>query len=98
MKNRFVATLLCMFLSAGCYVSTSFEADRSQLPANFSAPVLVVTLQDTVGLHKGLLAELEQDALAALSERDIRSSRLMRSSLHLLAPAKSCCNPTPMRS
>ncbi len=76
MKTRLVATLWCMFLSAGCYVSTSFEADRNQLPANFSAPVLVVTVQDTVGLQKGLLAELEQDALAALSERDIRSVTL----------------------
>lgn len=76
MKSRLVATLCCMFLFAGCYVSTSFEADRKQLPANFSAPVLVVTVQNTVGLQKGLLAELEQDALAALSERNIRSVTL----------------------
>jgi hypothetical protein len=71
MKKRLSMLLMCVFLSSGCYVSTSIEADRSHLPADFSAPVLVVAVQDTVGLQKGLLAELEQGALEALSERGI---------------------------
>ena len=76
MRTRFFATIVCMFLSAGCYVSTSVDADKSHVPAGFSAPVLVVALQDTVGLQKGLVAELEQDALDALSERGIESITL----------------------
>jgi hypothetical protein len=76
MKEKIVISVFCLLISAGCYVSTSFEADKSHLPANFSAPVLVVTLKDSIGLQKGLLAELEQDALEALSDRDIESITL----------------------
>ncbi len=76
MKEKLVISVLCLLISAGCYVSTSFEADKSHLPANFSAPILVVTLQDSIGLQKGLLAELEQDVLEALSDRDIESTTL----------------------
>jgi hypothetical protein len=76
MKNKLVATTLCMCLCAGCYVKTSLEGDKRYLPADFSTPVLVVTVQDTVGLQGGLLAELEQDVLAALSDRNIESITL----------------------
>jgi hypothetical protein len=74
MTHRPIVTVLCLLLlSPGCYVKTSLDADKQHLPANFSAPILVVTVQDTVGLQKGLLAELEQDAVDALSERGIKS-------------------------
>ncbi len=76
MKKRLSMLIMCMFLSSGCYVSTSIEGDRTYLPANFSVPVLVVAVQDTVGLQKGLLAELEQGALEALSEKGIKSITL----------------------
>jgi hypothetical protein len=60
---------LC-FLS-GCYVSTSVKVQNRQLPADFSAPVLVVTLQEKAGMDRNDLALLEENALQNLTDKGI---------------------------
>ena len=76
MKSWVVVTTLCIFFLAGCYVKTSFETDTSHVPASFSAPVLVITVQDSLGLRRALLTELELDVSDALSARGIKSITL----------------------
>ena len=71
MRSTHLVTILCLFLLAGCYVSTSLEADKKYLPANFSAPVLVITVEDKVGLYEAHIVKLEQDALEAFTDRGI---------------------------
>ncbi len=68
--------LLLFLLQSGCYISTNIKTRSHYLPADFSAPVLVVTLQDKIGLGHEQLATLEQDALEALTAKGIKSITL----------------------
>jgi len=70
------ATLVCLLLLSGCYVGTSVKVQNGQLPADFSAPVLVVTVQDKTGLDRRHLALLEENALQALIDKGINSVAL----------------------
>ncbi len=77
MKRKLVfAAFLCLFLQSGCYVSTNLKVNNRQLPADFSAPVLVITLQEKTELGQEYLTLLEQDVLQALTERGINSVTL----------------------
>lgn len=77
MKRKLVfAAILCLFLQSGCYVSTNLKVKNRQLPADFSAPVLVVTLQEKTNLGQQYLALLEQGILQALTEKGINSVTL----------------------
>jgi hypothetical protein len=77
MKRKLVfAAFLCLFLQSGCYVSTNLKVKNRQLPADFSAPVLVITLQEKTDLGQEYLTVLEQDVLQALTERGINSVTL----------------------
>jgi len=60
-----LVTLIWFLLLSGCYVSTSVKSQTRQLPADFSAPVLVVTVQEKTGLDRNSLALLEENALQA---------------------------------
>ena len=71
-----LATLVCLLLLGGCYVSTSVKVQNNQLPADFSAPVLVVTVQGKTGLDSNHLALLEENALQALTDKGINSVTL----------------------
>ena len=71
-----LATIICLLLLSGCYVSTSVKVQNRQLPADFSAPVLVVTVQEKTGLDSNQLALLEENALQALTEKGINSVTL----------------------
>jgi hypothetical protein len=73
MKKKLTVTafILCLLLQSGCYVSTNFAVQSRHLPADFSAPVLVVSLRDKIGLSAEHLAALEQDALKALTDEGI---------------------------
>ena len=66
-----LVTLIWLLLLNGCYVSTSIKSQTRQLPADFSAPVLVVTVQDKTGLDSNYLALLEEGALQALIDKGI---------------------------
>ena len=77
MKRKLVfAAFLFLFLQSGCYVSTNLKVKNRQLPADFSAPVLVITLEEKTNLGQGYLTKLEQDFLNALTEKDINSVTL----------------------
>ena len=77
MKRKLVfAAILCLFLQSGCYVSTNLKVKNRQLPADFSAPVLVVTLQEKTNLGQQYLILLEQGILQALTEKGINSVTL----------------------
>jgi hypothetical protein len=67
----FSVILICLLLLSGCYVRTSVKSQTRQLPADFSAPVLVVTVQDKTGLARNYLALLEESALQALTDEGI---------------------------
>ncbi|MFP3870257.1 MAG: hypothetical protein ACLFVT_05165 [Syntrophobacteria bacterium] len=71
-KVTIVAGLLCLLLQAGCYVRTHLDVDRETVPSDFSPPVLVVTVQESIGLDSETLAHLEQQAIEALAARGIR--------------------------
>ena len=73
MRKRLAGAMLCLLLAAGCYVSTSVKVKNRQLPADFSAPVLVVTFEDRTGLGPEDLAVLEEDVLQALTGKGIDS-------------------------
>jgi hypothetical protein len=66
-----LVTLIWFLLLSGCYVSTSVKSQTRQLPADFSAPVLVVTVQEKTGLDRNSLALLEENALQALTDKGI---------------------------
>jgi hypothetical protein len=77
MKRKLVfAAFLCLFLQSGCYVSTNLKVKNRQLPADFSAPVLVITLQEKTKLGQEYLAVLEQNILQALTEQGINTVTL----------------------
>ena len=77
MKRKLVfAAILCLFLQSGCYVSTNLKVKNRQLPADFSAPVLVITLQEKTNLGQEYLTVLEQDFLQALTEQGINTVTL----------------------
>lgn len=77
MKRKLVfASILCLFLQSGCYVSTNLKVKNRQLPADFSAPVLVITLQEKTNLGQEYLTLIEQDVLKALTEKGINSVTL----------------------
>ena len=76
-RIQVLATLVCLLLLSGCYVSTSVKVKNGQLPADFSAPVLVVTVQEKTGLDRNHLALLEENALQALTDKGINSVTLL---------------------
>jgi len=75
-KIPFLATLTWLLLLSGCYVSTNVKVNNRQLPADFSAPMLVVTVQEKTGLDRNQLALLEENALQALTGKGINSVSL----------------------
>ncbi len=76
MRKRLVGVMFCLLLAAGCYVSTSVKVKNRKLPADFSAPMLVVTLDDKTGLAPEDLTILEEDVLQALTGKGIDSITL----------------------
>lgn len=76
MKKKLTLAALFLLLQTGCFSGTQFRTESRHVPADFAAPVLVVSVEDKVGLDRGVLIELEQDALEALSKRDIKSITL----------------------
>jgi hypothetical protein len=71
-----LATIICLLLLSGCYVSTNINVQNRRLPADFSAPVLVVTVQDKTGLDRNHLSVLEENAVQALNQKGINSVSL----------------------
>jgi len=76
MKGTLILLLLCLALLPGCYVHTQMEVQGGRLPADLSAAVLVVDVRDRVGLTEAQVADLEQDAVQALTRRGVRSVSL----------------------
>ena len=76
MGKRLAGAMLCLLFLTGCYVSTSVKVKNRQLPADFSAPVLVVTLQDKTGQGPQHLVVLEEEVLQALTDKGIDSISL----------------------
>ena len=77
MKRKLVfAALLFLFLQSGCYVRTNLKVKNRQLPADFSAPVLVITLQEKTNLGQKYLTVLEQNILQALTAQGISTVTL----------------------
>jgi hypothetical protein len=52
------------------------DVQGGRLPADLSAAVLVVDVRDRVGLSEAQVADLEQDAVQALTRRGVRSVSL----------------------
>jgi hypothetical protein len=73
-----LATIMCLLLLGGCYVSTNINVQNRRLPADFSAPVLVVTVQDRTGLDKNQVSLLEEKVIQALNEKGINSVSLVQ--------------------
>jgi hypothetical protein len=71
-----LVTLIWLLLLSGCYVRTSIKSQTRQLPADFSAPVLVVAVQEKTGMNKDYLALLEESAIQALTAKGISSVTL----------------------
>jgi hypothetical protein len=77
MKRKLVfAAFLFLFFQSGCYVSTNLKVKNRQLPADFSAPVLVITLQEKTELGQEYLAVLEQNIMQALADQGINTVTL----------------------
>lgn len=76
MPKRLAAVMVCLLMATGCYVSTSVKVKNRQLPADFSAPVLVVTLEERADLGPEHLAIIEEDVLQALNGKGIDSITL----------------------
>jgi hypothetical protein len=70
-RVQVLVVLVALSFLSGCYVSTSVKVQNRQLPADFSAPVLVVTVQEKAGLNRNDLALLEENALQNLSDKGI---------------------------
>ena len=70
-RVQVLAVLLGLSFLSGCYVSTSVKVQNRELPADFSAPVLVVTVQEKAGLDLNDLAVVEENVLQNLSDRGI---------------------------
>lgn len=75
-RKLLLAAVICLILQSSCYVSTNLKVKNRYLPADFSAPVLVVTVQEKIGLDPEHLALLEKEALQALTESGIDSVTL----------------------
>ena len=73
MKGTLILLLLCLATLPGCYVLTQLEAPGGRLPADLSGGALVVEVRDRVGLTEAQVADLEQDAVQALTKRGVRS-------------------------
>jgi hypothetical protein len=73
MKGTLIFLLLCLVLLPGCYVHTQMEGEGGRVPGDFPAGALVVAVRDRVGLTEAQVADLEQDAVQALTRRGIRS-------------------------
>jgi hypothetical protein len=73
MKMSALSFLVCLLLLPGCYVHTQVEVQGGAVPPDFSGQTLVVTVRDRAGLTESQAAELEQDAVHALSTRGIHS-------------------------
>lgn len=71
-----LVTLIWLLLLSGCYVRTSIKSQTRQLPADFSAPVLVVAVQEKAGMNRDYLALLEESAIQALTAKGISSVTL----------------------
>jgi hypothetical protein len=77
MKRKLVfAAFLFLFFQSGCYVSTNLKVKNRHLPADFSAPVLVITLQEKANLGQKYLTVLEQNFLQAFTEQGINAVTL----------------------
>ena len=77
MKRKLVfVAFLFLFLQSGCYVSTNLKVKNRQLPADFSAPVLVITIQEKTNLGQDYLTVLEQNILQALTAEGINTVTL----------------------
>jgi hypothetical protein len=77
MKRKLVfAAFLFLFFQSGCYVSTNLKVKNRQLPADFSAPVLVITLQEKAKLGQEYLTVLEQNIMQALTDQGINTVTL----------------------
>ena len=76
MKKPITVMLLCLTLLPGCYVRTQVEMQEGRVPPHFAPKVLVVAVHDRVGLTEPQVADLEQNALQALTSRGIRSVSL----------------------
>jgi hypothetical protein len=77
MKRKLVfAAFLFLFLQSGCYVRTNLKVKNRQLPADFSAPVLVIILQEKTNLGQEYLTVLEQNILQALTDQGINTVTL----------------------
>jgi hypothetical protein len=70
-RVQVLVVLATLSFLSGCYVNTSVKVQNRQLPADFSAPVLVVTVQDKAGVVGSDLALLEENALQNLSDKGI---------------------------
>lgn len=70
-RVQVLAVFVGLSFLSGCYVSTSVKVQNRQLPADFSAPVLVVTVQEKAGLDLNDLALLEEKALQNLTAKGI---------------------------
>ena len=71
-----LTTAICLLFLSGCYVSTNVKVQNRQLPADFSAPVLVVAVRDKTGLESDQVNQLEENALEALNKEGISSVSL----------------------
>lgn len=71
MRGTMILLLVCLVLLPGCYVHTQVEAQGGRVPPDFSAEVLVVTVRDRAGLTESQVADLEHDAVNALTSRGI---------------------------
>jgi hypothetical protein len=71
-----LAAITCLFFLSSCYVSTNVKVQNRNLPADFSPPVLVVTLQQKTGLAPGHKALLERNAVDALTKKGINAVAL----------------------
>jgi hypothetical protein len=76
MRRKLLIAVLCLFLHTGCYVRTKMQTENRQLPTDFSAPVLVVTVQDKMGFDQAHLSRLERDVHQALTAEGIQAVTL----------------------
>jgi hypothetical protein len=76
MKRTLILLLLGLALLPGCYVHTQMDVQGGRVPADFTGGTLVVDVRDRVGLTEAQVADLEQDAIQALTRRGVRSVSL----------------------
>jgi hypothetical protein len=76
MKGTLLVLLLGLAILPGCYVHTQMDVQGGRLPADLSGAVLVVEVRHHLGLTEAQVADLEQDAVQALTRRGVRSVSL----------------------